>query len=72
MFDDKEGEMSQSKHMIERRHVFKHLRRRDPRRPSLRGRRPRRSAMANERHGDRGRYVSMVHIWGRSEISMIL
>ena len=34
--------------MIERPHVFKHLRRRDPRRPSLRGRRPRRSAMANE------------------------
>ena len=40
--------------MIERPHVFKLLRRRDPRRPSLRGRRPRRSAMANERHGDRG------------------
>ena len=40
--------------MMERPHVFKHLRRRDPRRPSLRGRRPRRSAMANERHGDRG------------------
>ena len=45
---------------------------RDPRRPSIRGRRPSGSAMANEMHGDRGRYVSMVHIWGRSEISMIL
>ena len=45
---------------------------RDPRRPSIRGRRPRGNTMANERHGDRGRYAFMVHIWGRSEISMIL
>ena len=30
---------------------------RDPRRPSIRGRRPRGSEMANGRHGDRGRYL---------------